>query len=513
MEEIAQLQKNQRKTHVALFTSPGMGHLIPSCEFARRLSLDFGCKVTFILYSSFNSSAQASSYIRSLADPALQIDFVYLPEIKFEDENAVLPVKINFILKNSVAPLQEILSSFKSSPSPISAFVTDFLCARLIKDIAEIQIPTYILFTCSAAFLRFMFRQLESGNPFPLPPMPGMMQMPPPPSISGADMPPPPSISGADMPPPPSMPGAGMPPPPSMPGMPGMDQLQVPGMPLPEGSGPNFTPLMDEARLIKSATGILINTFAELEGSALKELSEMGKNTDLPRIHPVGPLIPSAKDQESACLKWLDDQPPSSVVFISFGSGATVSVEQISEIAQGLEKSGQRFLWVVRKPLSNNADSTYFKIPETIVEDLLPQGFLERTKDRGLVLPSWAPQTAVLAHPSTGGFVCHCGWNSILESVYFGVPMVAWPMFADQFLNAETVTKEYGLAVELQKEKDGSVKKEEVERAVCELMQGETGLKVRERYRHLREKGRLALQPGGSSWEDLASVVEKWKSA
>ncbi|KAL0318075.1 UNVERIFIED_CONTAM: UDP-glycosyltransferase 88A1 [Sesamum angustifolium] len=113
---------------------------------------------------------------------------------------------------------------------------------------------------------------------------------------------------------------------------------------------------------------------------------------------------------------------------LGYRSLGLFSAAQLKEIAVGLERSGQRFLWVVRSPPSDDKSKLYLRPPEPDLDSLLPAGFLDRTKDRGLVLKSWAPQVAVLNHESVGGFVTHCGWNSVLESVCAAVPMVAWPL-------------------------------------------------------------------------------------
>lgn len=120
-------------------------------------------------------------------------------------------------------------------------------------------------------------------------------------------------------------------------------------------------------------------------------------------------------------------------MFLCFGSKGTFSKEQFKEMAVGLERSNQRFLWVVRSQLE--------------LEVLLLEGFLERTKDRGLVVKSWAPQVAILSHESVGGFVTHCGWNSITEVVSYGVPMVAWPLYAEQEVNSVVLVEEMKLAI------------------------------------------------------------------
>lgn len=150
----------------------------------------------------------------------------------------------------------------------------------------------------------------------------------------------------------------------------------------------------------------------------------------------MGPLLPNAyfstsitavtgtEENREPCLQWLDKQPDASVVFVSFGSVAVLSIPQIHEIALGLEASGQRFLLALRVP------------PNPDNQPLLPELFEERTQERGVVLWGWAPQLWILSHPSLAGFVSHCGWNSSLESICRGVPLLTWPIQAEQAMNA-----------------------------------------------------------------------------
>lgn len=110
-----------------------------------------------------------------------------------------------------------------------------------------------------------------------------------------------------------------------------------------------------------------------------------------------------------------------------FGSSGQFGTEQIKQMAAGLETSRQRFLWVVRRPATGD-EHHQSAVDELDLDVLFPTGFLHRTKERGLVVMSWAPQWDVLAHGAVGGFVTHCGWNSVLEAVMAGVPMLAWPL-------------------------------------------------------------------------------------
>ncbi|KAM0841226.1 hypothetical protein ACQ4PT_059149 [Festuca glaucescens] len=127
----------------------------------------------------------------------------------------------------------------------------------------------------------------------------------------------------------------------------------------------------------------------------------------------------AGEGERHACLSWLDAQPKQSVVFICFGSVGAVSAAELKEIARGLENSGHRFVWVVQTPPVDPA-KFFMPCPPPDLDALLPDGFLERTRDRGMVLKMWAPQVEVLQHAMTGAFMTHCGWNSVLEAVSAG---------------------------------------------------------------------------------------------
>ncbi|CAN1283062.1 Isoflavone 7-O-glucosyltransferase 1 [Linum perenne] len=177
---------------------------------------------------------------------------------------------------------------------------------------------------------------------------------------------------------------------------------------------------------------------------------------------------------------------------------------QITEIAIGLERSGARFLWVVRSPAPGEAD----------LDPILPEGFLERTEEKGLVVKSWAPQMEVLNHESVGGFVTHCGWNSVLESVCAGVPMVGWPIYAEQKMNRHFLVRDIGVVMELiESEEDGMVSAGELEKRVVELMSVDSvkGKAVRERVRAMKEGAAAAMSDGGSSVAAIKKFVDSFK--
>uniref|UniRef100_A0A7N2MHS0 Glycosyltransferase n=1 Tax=Quercus lobata TaxID=97700 RepID=A0A7N2MHS0_QUELO len=261
------------------------------------------------------------------------------------------------------------------------------------------------------------------------------------------------------------------------------------------------------AHMAKS-NGLLVNTFDLLETKPIKAISGglCVPDRPTPPIFCIGPLISDSNQdvEDYECLNWLNSQPSRSVVFLCFGSLGLFSAKQLKEIAVGLENSGQRFLWVLRNPPPDNE-----KDPN--LDELLPKGFLERTKEKGFVVKKWAPQVAVLRHDSVGGFVTHCGWNSVLEAVWCGVPMVGWPLYAEQRLNRVVLVEEVKLALGLNESEDGLVSAAELEKRVKELMDSEVGTEVRERVSGLRDEAVTAVKEGGSSHVALAKLAELWR--
>ncbi|KAL5196734.1 hypothetical protein ABZP36_000246 [Zizania latifolia] len=224
-----------------------------------------------------------------------------------------------------------------------------------------------------------------------------------------------------------------------------------------------------------SASGVVVNTFDAIEAS---ELAKIQTELSQPAfaVGPLHKLSPAAAAEHNflhapdrSCLAWLDAHPPRSVLYVSLGSVACVDRAVFDEMARGLAGSGVPFLWVIRPGSVRGA-----------AEDAppLPAGL---DMNRGKVVP-WAPQRDILAHPAIGGFWTHCGWNSTLESVYEGVPMLTQPCFADQTVNARYVTHQWGVGLELGEVFD----RERVAEAVRKLMVGEEGAVMRARARRLK---------------------------
>ncbi|KAK4277683.1 hypothetical protein QN277_015643 [Acacia crassicarpa] len=211
-------------------------------------------------------------------------------------------------------------------------------------------------------------------------------------------------------------------------------------------------------------------------------------------------------------MEWLDNQPPLSVLFLCFGSKGYFDEQgQVTEIARALERSGVRFVWSLRKPPPKGM----FEAPRDYLnlEEVLPEGFLERTAEIGRVI-GWAPQSQILSNKAVGGFVSHCGWNSVLESIYYGVPIATWPIDAEQQLNAFQLVRDLKMSVEISLDnrrefgdvrRSGMVSAERIERGIRQVMEKESD--VRKKVKHMSEISKRALMEGGSSYSHLGRLI------
>ncbi|XP_074273135.1 scopoletin glucosyltransferase-like [Silene latifolia] len=258
--------------------------------------------------------------------------------------------------------------------------------------------------------------------------------------------------------------------------------------------------------------GVIVNSFYELEPDYADYYRKvMGR-----KAWQIGPVSLCNREKESMfrrgkdssideheCLKWLDSKEAHSVIYISFGSLTEVSPAQLHEIAKGLEASEQNFIWVVRR--NKNKEE---------IEEWMPEGFEERIQGKGLIIRGWAPQVLILDHEAVGGFVTHCGWNSTLEGISCGVPMVTWPAFAEQFYIEKLVTEVLKTGIEVGAKEwnrtvECKVKWEEVKEVVRRLMVEEEGVEIRSKANKLKEKARKAIEEGGSSCSELCSLIEE----
>ncbi|KNA25631.1 hypothetical protein SOVF_004800 [Spinacia oleracea] len=255
-------------------------------------------------------------------------------------------------------------------------------------------------------------------------------------------------------------------------------------------------------------SGRLYNTSKVMESKYIQLLEKLTTNIKIKHF-AIGPLNPvemkRRKEQHRhICLEWLDKQVTSSVIYICFGSTTSMTDEQIMEMALGLERSGQNFIWVLRRADTGDV----FTVGE-VGKPQLPEGYEDRVKNRGMVVRDWAPQLEILAHPSTGGFMSHCGWNSCMESISMGVPIAAWPMHSDQPRNAFLVTDvlKIGTLVRDWTHRAEVVPSNTIDYALRTLMASEEGMEMRKRAAELGDSVRASVAKDGASRLEMDSFI------
>lgn len=293
-----------------------------------------------------------------------------------------------------------------------------------------------------------------------------------------------------------------------IPGLPLLATHDLPSFILPSNPLTSITKLLSELfENTDKLTWVLGNSFYELEKDAIDSMKEIQP------FMPIGPLVPSLilgkEDQEGSgfqmwkveesCTEWLDKQLPSSVVYISFGSYIVLSSKQLENIAMGLMASKRPFLWVVKPPDVVSGEG----------QGKLSSELLKEVEGQGGMVVQWCPQARVLAHDSVGCFVTHCGWNSALESVCCGVPVVAFPQWTDQPTNAKLLVDLFEMGVRVRTGGDGLVSAEEVERCVEEVTRGPKAAEMKKRALEWKEAARAAVKDGGSSDRNLQAFVDE----
>ena len=486
------------KAELVFIPAPGIGHLVATVEIAKLLiERDSRLSVTVVIMKfPFHSTTvnQALTSSTAITDQP-RIRFVNLPcddDPDSDSESQRKKFQFPPFLESQKPHIRDAVSELTSSGSghdpewKLAGFVVDMLCTTMIDVANEFGVPTYVFFTSSASFLGVMLhlyslhdeQNMDIATEFKDPNTELVVPV---------------------------------------------FTNPVPAKVLPsivlDKEGGGTIAFLNLARRLREAKGILVNTFMELESHAINSLSYGGT----PKLYPVGPTLnvigagEAQRHDEEEIMKWLDDQPPSSVVFLCFGSMGSFGPDQVREIAHGLESSGHRFLWSLRQPPTNQVafpNPTDYKNPQ----EVLPDGFLERITGLGLgKIIGWAPQVKILAHQAIGGFVSHCGWNSILESLWFGVPIAAWPIYAEQQMNAFEMVRELGLSVEIKLDyrKDFRMKNQHVdvvgadvlERGIrCVMMEHDS--EVRKKVEEMKEKSRNSVMVGGSSYVTLGHFIE-----
>lgn len=454
---------------------PAMGHVVPAVETAKLL-VEFDNRVsTTVLLMKPAIDSSTIKYTESLAASTLpdRMRFIELPSL--DELRSRKGIWLDSLIEGQKPHVREFVSKIvsKSDLSPdsprLAGFVFDAFCTGM-KDLAdEFGVPWYVFSSSGAAFLGCLsyLQVLHDEQNMDITEFKNSDAMLEIPSFVNP-----------------------------------MVARLLPSMTFRKDS---VLVLVGVARRLREASGIVVNTFIELESYAVNSLSKIG----IPPLYPVGPIVNVGSDKSNdnrEIMEWLDDQPPSSVVFLCFGSLGSFCVDQVKEIAYALEHCGKRFLWVLQKPSKGKTESA------SDFQETLPEGYLDRTTELGKVI-GWAPQAEILAHRAIGGFVSHCGWNSILESIYFGVPIAAWPIYAEQQFNAFQLVIELGLGGEIKidyiegSNSDGYeiVSADIIKKGIEGIMEDDS--EIRKRVKNMSQVGKQAWTAGGSSHSSLGRLI------
>jgi hypothetical protein len=273
-----------------------------------------------------------------------------------------------------------------------------------------------------------------------------------------------------------------------------------------EANDPLLQFFIKETAAMPRASGLILNTFDRLEASMVSKLGSF-----FSKIYTLGPLqglfdtfaeSPSARTssngllwkEDRGCMTWLDSHPSRSVIYVSFGSLVGLFRDQLLEFWHGLVNSGKPFLWVIRSDSIMEEDGV----------SEVPLQLKAATEERGCIV-DWAPQEEVLAHPAIGGFLTHSGWNSTLESIFAGVPMICWPMIADQQVNSRCVSELWKIGFDMKDKCERAV----IEKLVRDLMESDEIVKSTDEFAGM---ARDSVKEGGSSYSNLQKLIEDIKS-
>jgi len=490
--------------HVMMLPSLGHGHLIPFMQLAKKLAAK-GLTVTFVV--TFHHISSLQNKVVAARESGLDIHLVEMEVTK--DELALGKVNSNSVQWHHLPPLLaaneslqepfhrflhrflggEISSTSGSPAAPrLNCLIADMLLGWASAVAKKFDIPRVCFDTCGM-FGESVHQIVWEALPRNLPR----------------------TASGRYV----------------VPGLPKevrLTRLQM--LPeLPEATADNDTHQFWLQRRPgnKQSWRIITNTFYELEADFVEHFQRVNGT-----LRTIGPLLPpeafedvrprrivpavemGVNTEEDKCLQWLDEQAEASVLYISFGSENSISIAQIEELAMGVEASGVKFVWVLRTP--SDAGSKVF----SSALDFLPAGFHVRMveKKQGIIILGWAPQLSILAHPSTGGFLSHCGWNAVLETTTMGVPMIAWPLYAEQHFNSKFVVDEIQIALEAPQrvEQNWLVTRDDVQKIVEVLMVEEKGRELKKRVTELKEAARAAVAEGGSSHKNFDLFVSEIRS-
>ncbi|TXG52773.1 hypothetical protein EZV62_021942 [Acer yangbiense] len=470
--------------HAVCVPAPAQGHVNPMLKLAKLLNHK-GFHITFV-NTEYNHNRLLKSCGPDSLNGTTTFRFETIPDgLPPSDANVTqdVPSLCESTKKTCLAPFRQLLSKLNNTSSlnvpPVTCVVSDCIMSFTVKAAQELNIPNALLWPAGACgFMGILhYRTLIEK---------GLVPLKDPSDLTNGYL-----NTVIDW-------------------IPGMEGIKLKDLPTfirttdPDDIMMNFC--LGEVENARNASALIFNTIYDLEGEILEAVS-----STYPPIYTIGPLqlllnheIPADDNSLSAiksnlwkeqpgCLEWLDTKESNSVVYVNFGSVTVMTEQQLVEFAWGLANSKQNFLWVIR--------------PDLVIGEsaILPPKFVSETKERSL-LASWCSQEQVLNNPAIGGFLTHSGWNSTIESLSGGVPMLCWPFFADQQTNCWFCQNKWGVGFEI----DSNSNRDEIERCVRELMEGEKGKQIKKKVMEWKSSAEKATTaPNGSSHLNLEKIIKE----
>ncbi|RZB69525.1 7-deoxyloganetin glucosyltransferase-like [Glycine soja] len=467
-----------KKPHAVCVPFPAQGHINPMLKLAKLLHFK-GFHITFV-NTEYNHKrllkARGPDSLNGLSSFRFETLADGLPQPDIEGTQHV-PSLCDYTKRTCLPHFRNLLSKLNDSPDvpSVSCVVSDGIMSFTLDAAQELGVPNVLFWTTSACgFMCYVqYQQLVERDLTPLKDASyltnGYLET-------------------------------------SIDWIPGIKEIRLKDIPTfirttdPDDIMLNFA--RGECIRAQKASAIILNTFDALEHDILEAFS-----TILPPVYSIGPLnflLNEVKDkdlnaigsnlwkEEPGCLEWLDTKEVNTVVYVNFGSVTVMTNDQLIEFAWGLAASNKTFMWVIR--------------PDLVIGEnaILPKEFVAQTKNRGL-LSSWCPQEQVLAHPAIGGFLTHNGWNSTLESVCGGVPMICWPFFAEQHTNCRFCCKEWGIGLEIE-----DIERGKIESLVRELMDGEKGKEMKKKALEWKRLAKVAASsPSGYSLVQFEKMIRE----
>ncbi|KAI4305815.1 hypothetical protein L6164_029158 [Bauhinia variegata] len=469
---------NAQKRHVVCVPLPTQGHVNPLMQLAKLLHCK-GIHITFV-----NTEFNHRRLVRSLGPEFVkgQPDFRFetipdgLPPSDVDATQDVIAL-CDSTRKNCYAPFKELLKKLNSSAEvpPVSGVIADGVTGFAIKAAKELGIPGVQFWTASACGFQGYLQYDELVKR-------GVIPFKDEKFIGDGTL-----DTNIDW-------------------ILGMKNMRLEDIPsfirVTDLNDIMFDFMGSEAQYCLRSSSIIFNTFQELESEVLDAI-----RAENPNLYTIGPLHLLGRHffqkefelsglslwkNDTKCLQWLEKREPNSVIYVNYGCITVMSEQHLEEFAWGLANSKNPFLWIVRPDVVKGEEYAN-----------LPQEFLDEVKDRGYIT-TWCPQNQVLSHPSIGVFLSHCGWNSTIEGISAGVPMICWPFFAEQQTNCRYACTTWGIGMEVNQD----IKREEIEALVNEAIKGEKGEEMRQKCLQWKEKAMRATDTGGSSYNDFNQFLE-----